>query len=167
MKKSYFFPIILIFSGCVLLLNQFNLLGVSKPYLFISGSAIIGLLLLQKASNNPLKTGILGGSFFLLFALILFLLDIGVFPYYDYLIIGFILIALSLSNLIYYAFSRKTFNNITFGIVFCIAGIPFIIMYYQSISWWDIWDAFYSYWPVLIIIAGIGFLLDGVLKKTK
>ncbi len=123
--------------------------------------------MLRKAFDNPAKDGLLGGSFFMLFAVILILLDIGVFPYYDYLIIGLIFMAFATANFIYYGFTRKTFNNVTFGIIFAVAGIPFIIMYYQSLSWWDIWDGFYTYWPILLITAGIGFLVDGIVKKAK
>lgn len=167
MKRSYFFPILLIVLGCILLLNQFDLLGVTRPYIFITGSALIGMLMIRKATLNPSRDGLLGGSFFILFALILLFLDWGVFPYYDYLIIGLIFIALGISNIIYYGFTQKTFNNVTFGIVFSVAGTPFIIMYFQSLSWWDVWDVFYTYWPILLITAGVGFLLDGVFKKAK
>lgn len=167
MKKSYFFPTLLIVIGVVLLLNQFGLLGVTRPYLFVSGSAVIGILMLRKAFNSPQRDGLLGGSFFIFFTFILLFLDLGVLPYYDYLIIGVILTALGLSNFIYYIFTQKTFNNITFGLIFAAAGAPFIIMYYKSLSVWDIWDVFYAYWPVLLIAAGVGFLLDGVLKKAK
>lgn len=167
MTKNYFFPVLLIIIGSLLLLNQFDLFEISRPHIFIASAFLIGILLLRKSFLSKERKGIIGGSFFILMGMILLSLDLGFIPYYDHLIIGLILVALGLTNFINYIFTRKSFNSITFGVVFCFLGLPFMIMYYGSFSMWDIADTFYTYWPILLITAGIGFLLDGLVKKAK
>jgi len=167
MKKSYAFPIILITIGVVLLLNQFDLLHFSLAYIIILGSAVIGGFMLRKALDSETRQGLLGGSFFVFLALTLFFVDLGIIPLYDNLIMGIIIVCLGISNFIYYIFTRKSFNNVTFGLIFSALGIPFVIMFFTAADVYDIADVFSSYWPLLIITAGFGFLLDGMFKKAK
>ena len=167
MKKSYAFPIILIAIGLILLLNQFDLLQFSYAYIIISGSAVLGGLMLRKAVYSETRVGLLGGSFFLLIAVTLLFVDLGIIPLYDNLIWGIIIVCLGVANFIYYIFTRKSFNNVTFGLIFCAIGVPFVIMFFTSADVYDIADVFSSYWPLLLITAGFGFLLDGMFKKAK
>jgi hypothetical protein len=167
MNKSYIFPVALIVAGTLLLLNQFDLLYLSRPYLFIIAFTVIGLILIRKSLMSPVRKGMLGGSFFLMLAVMVLLLDIGFMPFYDELIVASILIALGIANVIYYLFSRKSFTNVTFGLIFIAAGMPFLIIYFGSVSYWEVADAFSKYWPVLLITAGLGFLADGMFRKAK
>ena len=167
MKKSYFFPITLIVIGTLLLLNQFNLLQFSRPYFFIIGFIILGAVLARKAFLTPTRKGLLGGSFFIMLSLALLLMDLGYIPIYDDLIFPMLLIPLGLSNLIYYSFTRASFTNLTFGLIFILAGLPFLFFHFGSLSYWEISDAVSTYWPVLLITAGLGFLIEGMLKKAK
>lgn len=167
MKRSYVFPILLIAIGTILLLNQFDLIEFSMAYTIIFGSLAIGGFMLRKAYYSETRQGLLGGSFFILLALVLLSLDFGLIPFYDNLILGIIIVCLGISNFIFYIFTRKSFNNVTFGLIFSAIGLPFIIMYFTSVDMWDIADIFSAYWPLLLITAGFGFLLDGMFKKAK
>jgi hypothetical protein len=167
MKGSYAFPVILIATGFILLLNQFDLFDFTWAYIIIIGSAVVGVFLLNKAFKSEKRQGLLGGSFFIMLAAILLLVDMGIIPIYDSLISGYIIISLGLANFIYYIFTRKSFNNITAGVIFSAIGLPFVIMFYTTADAYDIADVFSSYWPLLLITAGFGFLLDGMFKKVK
>lgn len=167
MKKSYFFPIVLIIVGCLLLLNQFDLLIITRPYLIITGFSIIGLVFVRKSFETEFQKGLLGGSFFLLSGIVLFLVDLGYIPAYDNVIFPILLMILGLSNLLYFLFTRKSYTNVTFGLIFLASGLPFLVYHYGSITFWEISDAFSTYWPILLITAGFGFLIDGILKKAK
>ncbi len=167
MKKSYFFPITLILIGTLLLLNQFHLIGFSRPYFFIVGFSILGAILTRKAFLTDTRKGLLGGSFFIMLAIALLVMDLGYIPMYDNLIFPMLLFPLGLANLIYYSFTRNNFTNVTFGIIFILAGLPFLIFHFGSISYWEISDTISTYWPVLLITAGLGFLVEGMLKKAK
>ncbi|KAA3617481.1 MAG: hypothetical protein D8M58_02055 [Calditrichaeota bacterium] len=169
MNKSYFFPLALIAVGTILLVNQFDLLNFTLPYLLIVGFAILGVLLIRKAFLTPSRKGLLGGSFFILIASLLLMMDLGIMPIpsQDAMIFPMLLIPLGLSNLIYYAFTRSSFSNVTFGVIFILAALPVLFFYYSSIPFWEVSDIVSTYWPVLLITAGLGFLIDGMLKKAK
>lgn len=167
MKRTYIFPVLLILIGVILLLNQFDFFDMSRAWFLILGSAAIGGLLIRKAYLSEKRQGLLGGTFFILLALTLLSLDWGYLPFYDSLILGIIIFNLGLANFVYYFFTRKSAHNITSGIVFCAIGLPFIILYYGSFDVWDIADLFSNYWPLLLITAGFGFLIDGMFKKAK
>lgn len=167
MKKSYFFPVTLITIGILLLIDQFNLLEFSRSYYFIFGFSLLGIFLLRKAFLNPTRKGLLGGSFFIMLALLLLMMDFGYIPVYDELIFPMLLIPLGLANLVHYSFTRTNFTNVTFGIIFIIAGLPFLIFHFGSIPYWEISDTISTYWPVLLITAGLGFLIEGIIKKAK
>lgn len=167
MKKSYFFPVALILIGTIMLLNQFDLMEFRRPYIFIYGFAFLGVVFIRKAFLNPDRRGLLGGSFFIFLSAAMLLIDLGYLPIYDYFVFPVLLVSLGLSNLIYYAFTRKSFSNVTFGLIFIAAGIPFLIMHYGDISYYEVADLFHTYWPVLLITAGFGFLIEGMIKKTK
>ena len=167
MKNSLFFPVLLIAIGTALLLNQFNLVEFTRPYIFIALFTFIGLALIHKAFMLPTRKGLLGGSFFLLLAIAMTLMDMGYLPIYDNFVVPVIFVDLGLANIIFYIFTRKSFSNITFGLIFIAAAAPFLVMHYTTITYWEIADVFSTYWPVLIITAGFGFLIDGMLKKAK
>ena len=167
MNKSYFLPISLIIIGSLLLLNQFDLISFTRPYIFIYGFTFLAIALIRKAYLNPSRKGLLGGSFFIFLASAMVLIDLGYLPVYDHFVFPVLLISLGLSNIIYYIFTLKTFSNVTFGLIFIAAGIPFLVMHYGKISYWEIADLFSTYWPVLLITVGFGFLIEGMLKKAK
>lgn len=167
MKRSYVFPILLISIGVILLINQFDLLDFTPAYVIILGALVIGGLMLRKAFLSETKHGLLGGSFYILLALTLLSVDFGLLPVYDTLIWGLIITHLGIANFIYYIFTRKSFKNVTFGIIFLAIGLPFVFVYFTTVDMWDIADVFDSYWPLLLITAGFGFLLDGMFKKVK
>ncbi len=167
MKRSSFFPLALITVGTLLLLNQFELIEFTRPFFLIIGSAMLGLILTRKAFLNPARNGLLGGSFFILLSGAFLMLNLGYIPYYDYMFFPMVLVPLGLANLIFYLFNRKSFTNVTFGVIFLLASLPVLFYHYGYISFWQISETISTYWPVLLITAGLGFLLEGVWKKAK
>ena len=167
MNRSYIFPILLILIGTFLLLAEFSLIELSRPYIFILIFIVISGLLYRKAFYSPEKKGILGGTFFLLMAITLILMDKGVVPTVNMVGFPMIFINLGLANLVYFLFARTHFSNLTFGIIFILASAPFLLHYYSYIPYWRLFDTLETYWPLLLITLGAGLLLEGFLKKAK
>jgi len=167
MKQSYLFPVTLIITGILLLVNQFELIEFTRPNMIIGGSTIIGLVLLRKAFLTPARNGLFGALFFIILAIEFLMLNLGYLPMDDYLIVPIILFPLGMANLVFYLFTRKNFTNITFGLIFLIATSPFLLSHYGYISYWEISNTVSTYWPVLLITAGLGFLIEGIFKKAK
>ncbi len=149
--------VLLILVGALFLLHETHLIVFSGRYAMAVLLVAIGALLLQKAWKHPEKKGILGSSFFLLFGLALFFVDVscrGAF-------IGVLLIALGMANLINYFFSShaKT-SNLVFALLFSAIGGTMLAAVY---NWFDVYefrDAIETYWPIVLIIMGLGLLAD-------
>ncbi len=167
MRRHNFLASVLIAFGLFLILNQFNVIYFSRLNIFITVSTFFGIVLLNKGFSHPMKKGILGGSFFMLFAVILVLMHFDFLPINDQIGTGLIFILLGLANIIYFlAYPKKT-ANIIFAILFLLFGLPFLLTHYDILSSWMIKDYFMTYWPVLLILIGLGLLIDGMLKRKQ
>ena len=167
MRRHNFLAIVLIVFGLLLILNQFDLIYFSRLNIFITGSAFLGIVLLNKGFNHPMKKGILGGSFFVFFAVILVFMRMGFLPINDQIGTGIIFVLLGLANIIYFLVYPKKTANIIFAILFLLLGLPFLLTYYDVLSVWMVEDYFITYWPALLIIFGLGLLIDGMLKRKQ
>jgi len=167
MRRHNVTAILLIVFGVLLIFNQFDLIYFSRLNIFITGSIFLGIVLLNKGFKNPQKKGLLGGSFFISFALILVLMRIGFLPINDQVGTGMIFVLLGLANIIYFLVYPKRTANIIFAILFLLLGLPFLLTYYDVLSVWMVEDYFITYWPALLIIIGLGLLVDGMLKRKQ
>ncbi len=149
--------ILFILVGALLLLHETHLIVFSGAYALAVLLVAIGGLLLQKAWKHPQKKGILGGSFFLLFGLALFFVDVscrGAF-------MGVLLVALGLANLINYFFSgRFKTSNLVFALLFSAIGGTMLAAAYNLVDVYKFRDVAETYWPVVLIIMGLGLVAD-------
>lgn len=158
---------ILIFIGVMLLLNQFGLISFDRFSIAFIGSILIGVLLVAKSTNHPEKKGVLGGSFFLFFALTLLFMRIHLIPAQDQIGLSLIFVLLSLSNIIYFLFYPKKTANIIYALFFLLLSTPILLDYYRVLPGWMLEDYFFIYWPLLLILFGFGLLLEGLRKRKK
>jgi len=167
MHRSNITAWVFILLGLLLLLNQFDILFFNRFNVALLGSILLGALLLNKGLHHPFRKGILGGSFFLLFALILILMKLGYIPINDLLGSGLVLIMLGLANIIYFFSFHQRVANIVFALLFSLLGLPFILGYYETLPGWMLEDYFFTYWPVVLILVGAGILLGGSHRKQQ
>ncbi len=158
---------VLIALGALLLLNQFNWLELDRFLIVLIFSIVFAALLFQKAMGHPMKKGIIGGSFFVFFAIITILMKIGSLPVSDSLGFGLLLMALGVSNFIYFLITRIRIGNIISGVIFILLGLPPVLSYYGYTNSWDIADYYSTYWPVLLILIGGGILIDQLRKRPR
>ena len=164
-KDSPFTAWALIVLGVLLLLNQVGLFEPSRPNIIMMGSLFLGLILLNKGRHHPQRHGILGGSFFVLFALTLFLMKRGLFAVDDTLGSGLLLIDLGLANIIYFISKPEKLSNLTWGLIFAAAGTPFVLIYMKLVPLWLLEDIIVTYWPVLLILFGLGLLGESLRRR--
>lgn len=157
----------LITIGSLILLHQLNVVTLDTANILALISTIGGIILFTRGWNNPEYKGIFGGTFFILIGISLFLMKYNIFPTYDSFAIGLIFIDLGVANLVYYAFRKNKISNLITAIIFILIGSPLIAYEYYYISMWEIQDIFSTYWPILIILVGVGLLGEGLFKNFR
>ncbi len=167
MKQSRFLPIALITTGVFLLLNQFNMLHLTRAQWAMTGSATLGIFLLRRAFLSEQYKGLLGGVFFAGTAIGLFLMDNGILPISNQTGFGMLLLSLGVANLLYFIFTRLHTSSIVFGLIYSGAGSVMMLSYYQYIDWWNVADMVELYWPALLILFGAALLIDGIRRQKK
>lgn len=157
----------LIIVGSIILLHQVGLFDLNRGSFIALISTLGGIFLLIRGWNHPDYKGVLAGTFFTLFGISLFLMKYNYFPIHDTFAIGIIFINLGIANLVYFILHKGKISNIIFTIIFLLCGAPFIASYYYYISMWEIRDIFSTYWPILLILLGVGLLSEGLLKYFR
>jgi len=167
MKRNGLAGWILILFGALLLLGQFDWFSLNRFVIVLIITLFLSILFLNKGFSHPLKKGVLSGSFFLLASLQLVLMRVGVFPINDAVGFGLLSVDLGLANFIYFMVSKKRIGNIFAGLIFILLGLPPLAGYYQYIPYMDLEYYYATYWPLLLILVGLGLLIDGYVKRSR
>ena len=157
----------LIFIGSLILFHQLNFFNLNTANIVALIFTIGGIVFFIRGWNHPEYKGIFSGTFFTILGLSLFLMRLNYFPINDVFALGIIFIDLGIANLVYFIIKKARLSNLVFAIIFILIGSPLIAYQYYYISMWEIRDIFSTYWPLLIILVGVGLLGEGLLKYFR
>ena len=118
MAKQSITAIILIAIGSLLFLEQIDLLYLSARDYFVYGAIIGGILWFINGVNRDDKKGVLAGSLFFSFGIVLWFMRNYYFVRSDEFGIAAFFLCLSLANVVYFVFKRSSTNNVIFGVIF-------------------------------------------------
>ena len=160
--------IILIIIGGLILLNQFQILSLSGKNLVGITSVLLGLLMIKKSFVRPKYKGLLGGSFFVIWGILLLAFKYTDQPLAHTLFFGNLFLSLGLANLIYFIFSGagKSIHLFIF-LLFASMGGTMIAAYYGKLDVWQLEDILDTYWPVILILLGVFILVDSYRGRRK
>jgi len=167
MNRSVIFPVILIVTGILLLLNQWDIYEFSRPHTIILIFVFLGVIFGRKAYLSPTRSGIAAASFFGLMAVAIFLMDINVLPISNESGFAAITISLAVGQFAYFVFNPKHVTSLVFGILFALVSVPFIMMQVEIFDAWHFVRSAEVFWPLVLILLGAGLFLEGLLKKAK
>lgn len=167
MKRSNVTAWLLILAGLFLLLNYFDLIGTNRSYIAIALTLFLSVVFINKTINNEQLTGLFGAVFFSFFTLILLGMEFKLIPIDDRLGGGLLLINLGLANLVVFTFSGHRASNLIWAFVLILLGLPFIIGFFGAAPFWQIEDYYTTFWPVVLIFAGLVLLIDRILRTKK
>jgi len=153
--------------GVILLLNSTDLIDFSAGDLLTYGFILIGILLFLSGIGREDKKGVLGGTFFLAYGVVLTLMRTGAFYRDDDLGFGALFLALAAGNLVYYVFKSERTSNLTWGIIFSVVGGVFLMSYYGYINRWFLFDQIEHYWPVALVVVGILLIYKGFRHREE
>lgn len=167
MNRQTWPALLLIAVGIILLLDQMDLVYFSQRDIFTYGFIAIGVVLLINAFGRPDRKGILGGTFFLSYGLILTAMRSNVFLRDDEFGVATFFLALALGNLVYFLFKTERWGNFAWGIVFGLFGGAMLLSYYNYYPSWLIYDQIDRYWPVALIVIGASIVIKGMRRKSN
>jgi hypothetical protein len=156
---------VIIILGALILLHQLNLFSFNRAASLALASLFLGLVLFIRGLSHPLHKGILSGSFFIFLGLAIGAMRLQLIFPNDSIAIAAILISLGLAHLVYFIVVKTQLSNLIFGLVMIACGGVLLLYAYDFLSYWDLRAIARQYWPVLIILTGLGILIDGIIKK--
>jgi hypothetical protein len=166
MGKRYWPGIVLIFIGVLLLLDEAAMVSLRWADFFSYGLILIGVTMLVNGLERPEKKGVLGGTFFLCFGIMLALMRNRILIRDDEFGAAIFFLSLALANLVYFMVKGYRWSNFTWAIIFAVVGGLVLISYYGYYPSWYIYELIESYWPVILILLGVTILLRGLKKQN-
>ncbi|MBD3226380.1 MAG: hypothetical protein GF313_16745 [Caldithrix sp.] len=158
---------ILIIVGILIILYNYDIVYLTTGNILTFGLIGLGLISFIKGLTHAQRKGVLIGSFMTLFGISLLFMKYRFIPIDGDLATSAFFISLGVGNFIYFALSRNSVNNIVFGAIFIMIGIPFFLKHYYYIPHWQIREIFSTYWPVILILIGLGMVVESGLKRMK
>jgi hypothetical protein len=165
MRRHYWSGIILIFVGLLLLLDEMNTIQLEWYDILFFACIVIGLIKFRNGWGRSDKRGILGGTFFITFGLLMELISNHYLVSDDDFVFAIFFLSLSLANLVYFILRNFRWGNLTWAVIFGATGGLFLISYYGYYPRWYLYDILSTYWPVAIILLGVTLLVRGLKKQ--
>ncbi len=158
---------LLILAGLFLLLNHFNIIGSNRSLIAILITLFLSAVYINKCIRDEQRAGLFGSVFFSLFTFILLGMEFKLIPIDDRLGGGLLLINLGIANLVVFIFRGHHASNLIWAFVLWLVGLPFIIGFLEAAPLWLIEDYYVTYWPIVLIFAGLVILIDRMLRRRK
>ncbi len=165
MQKQYWSGLTLIAIGVLILLYQVDLIDFSWADLVTYGCVLFGIMFLVKGVSHPQKHGLFGGVFFSAFGLSMLLMRERVFPRDDEFGFAAFFISLALANLIYMFFKEDKTTNLVWMVIFGAIGGLFYWTYVGYYPPWYVYEQIKIYWPLSLVLIGLGMIIRGYTKK--
>ena len=156
---------VLVILGTVILFQQLNIFSFNRAASLALSSLFLGAVLFIRGLSHPLHRGILSGSFFIFTGLAIAAMYFQLFILND--AIAVILISLGLAYLVYFVFVRAPITHLIVGVAMVAFGGFLLVYSYGFISYWDLKTIVHQFWPVFIILLGLGIFIDGLISKWK
>ncbi len=164
-RTSGFIGVLLVGIGVFLLLREYyDLRAISlKGY----GLLFVGLIGLIASIRKKPPRGIYIFSFFTLVGLYYTLGDVGIYRIYRGLTLSAVTLALGLSFYPLFWFGKRSWNHLLAGNLITLVGLIFLAYYYELIPTRLFVTIVDDYWPVLLILLGVGFLFNALVRQKN
>jgi hypothetical protein len=165
MRRHYWSGIILIVIGLLMLLDELDIMSLEWFDILFYGCIVIGIVKFNNGLNRTDKQGILGGTFFTGFGILMLLISNRVLTTADEFVFAVFFLALALANIVYIILGGYHWFNLAWAVIFSAIGGLFLLSYYGDYSYWNLYDIISTYWPVAFILTGLNMLLRGIKKR--
>ena len=153
------FGIALIVLGLALLMDRLHVLRVDFAQIFWSLMMLFGILKVVGGFSGNLRGRIFWGTVLFLFGLFFLLrtidrieIDAHMFPPATFLIVGIAFFMMFLNNV-------RDWHYIIPAVLLIGVGGAFTLTEFGYLSRWEVWEAVRMYWPVALILLGLGLIM--------
>lgn len=156
--KIPWFGVALIAFGVLLLVDRLNVWNIDFSDIFWPLIMIMGLFIVAGGFSSVRKGKIFGGTLLFLYALFFFLRTFDQIDFHghiffpaSFLIFGIAFLMLFFNNV------REWFYLIP-AVMLLAVGIAFIFSELGYLYRWEVWDAVRTYWPLVLVLLGLGIV---------
>jgi hypothetical protein len=164
MKRHYWSGIILIVIGLLMLLDEMDIMALEWFDILFCAFVVIGISKFSNGLNRTDRHGILGGTFFTSFGMLMLLISNRVLVTADEFVFAVFFLCLVLANIVYFVLGGYHWFNLAWAVIFSAISGLFMLGYYGDYSYWHLYDIIATYWPVAFILSGLNLLLRGIKK---
>lgn len=153
------FGVLLIVVGTIILLSKFGFFELSFSDIFWPIISILGFFLVFIGYGEHNSGKIIWGTIFFLFGLFFFLKSIDVVYIPSSITLPVALYILGTAFMMAFFNSVKNWFLLIFVFIFYLLGSAFLLSYLGFWEKWEVWENLRIYWPIILVIIGLGLLL--------
>jgi hypothetical protein len=160
------FGIILILAGVAFLLDQLHVIDFGWGKVLWAVVAVMGAVLAFSAFTNNEQGKIFFGTILFLFGLFFFLRSLDIIRHGNHVFWPALLMIIGFAFLMLFVSNAREWVLLIPSVLFVGLGVVFMLAELRYLYYWDVWCAIGQYWPVVLILIGIGLIAGRVARKT-
>lgn len=157
-KNRPWFGIMLIIFGIVLLLNQTNIINVRLSQILWAALAVYGFTISYQGFSKNKKGKIFWGTVLFLTSILFILRNLYIFDLYHFVLLSAWILIFGFAFLMLFINNPREHVHLIFSLFLIAIGGSMLLVEAGYLYEWDVWDVFRHYWPVILIVLGIGML---------
>ncbi|MBI3765685.1 MAG: hypothetical protein HY277_04180, partial [Ignavibacteriales bacterium] len=155
------FGIALIVMGGALLLDRLHIIDVEFSTIFWSLIMVLGLITAAQGFSQSRRGKVFWGTVWFLFGLFFFLRSLDSIEIHRHMFVPATLLIVGAGFLMMFIQNVRDWYYLIPATILCGIGGLFILADYGYLYRWEVWEAVHLYWPIALILVGIGIILRG------
>jgi hypothetical protein len=153
------FGIALVIFGAGLLLNRLNILDVRFSTIFWCVISLLGLVTAARGFSGNVRWKIFWGTLWFLYGMFFFLSTSELVETRGYTFVPASFLILGIAFLMMYFNNVQDWFFLVLAVVFGGIGTLATLAELDYLSRWELHDALQMYWPIILILFGLAFIL--------
>lgn len=148
----------LIVVGTVLLLKRFFVLSIEFSQIFWGLIVLLGFVGVTRGFSQNLRWKVYWSTVGFLYGLFFFLRSIDTLEVHAHIFFPATFMIFGLAFFMIYIFNLRDWQFLIPGVSLTVCGAAFILTEFGYFDTWEVWDFIRTYWPVLLILFGVGMI---------
>lgn len=159
-KKTFpWAGVVFIVLGVVLLLNQTDFIDVRFSQIIWGLLLVVGFVYTIRGYKNNIRGKIFWGTVIFLFSLYFLLNSLDFLNYHHRMFLPSLFLVFGFAFLTTYLNEIKDVWSLIISLILISSGMFLILEDLGYFNWFDVRSFVKTYWPIVLIILGLGFLL--------